>query len=316
MPAFYDSAAVEHLLDPPGCIAAVRDAMAAFSRTAVPQPLREIVALAPEKLFAVMPGMLAAPDGFGAKIISAYGDPARPGRSRHRGMVLLFDYDSGEIVAAGDAGAITEIRTAAASAVATDALAATDARSLGIFGTGTLARTHLLALPHVRPIERVVIWGRDPAAAQALAAWAATETGLTVIATDDPRDAARCDIVCTVTGSPQPVLLGEWVRPGTHVNIVGSSHAGPVEIDSALVVKSRYVADSRRSALAAAAEFLNAKAAGLIGDDHIVGEIGEVLNGTIAGRTDGNTITLYKSLGHVVQDLAALGYVHRKAIAA
>ncbi len=315
MPAFYDSEAIERLLDAAGCIASVGEAMAAFSASRAAQPLREIVEVAPAKLFAVMPGMLVDPEGFGAKVITAYGDPERPGRSKHRGLVLLFDRGSGEVVAVGEAGAITELRTAAATAVATGALARSDARTLGIFGTGMLARTHLKALPAVRSLERVTIWGRDHAAARALAAWAADETGLTVVATEDPREAAQCDILCTVTGSQVPILLGEWVRPGTHINIVGSSHAGPVEVDTTLVARSRYVADSRRSALAAAAEFLQAKAAGLIGDEHIVGEIGEVLNGSVIGRPDDAAITLYKSLGHIVQDLAALAYVHRKACA-
>ena len=125
--------------------------------------------------------------------------------------------------------------------------------------------------------------------------------------------ASAADVICTVTASPTPVLLGEWVRPGTHVNVVGSSHAGPVEIDHALVRMSRYIVDSRRSALAAAAEFLLAKQAGLIDDRHIVAEIGEVLLERIPGRTSPAQITVYKSLGHIVQDLAATTYLHARA---
>jgi ornithine cyclodeaminase len=128
--------------------------------------------------------------------------------------------------------------------------------------------------------------------------------------------AAEADVICTVTGSATPVLLGDWVRPGTHVNLVGSSVPGPVECDGALVARARYVADSRRSALAAAAEFLAAKQAGLVDDAHVVAEIGEVLLGRVSGRTSPEQVTVYKSLGHIVQDLAATAVVHRLATAA
>jgi len=309
---FYDAAAVHRLLDMPGCISAVRDAMARFSADGTPQPLRSITTIAPGKLFALMPGSLVAPQGMGAKVITAYAEPDRPGRSRHRGIVVLFDRDSGVPVALGDAEAITLIRTAAATAVATDALARPDARRAAIFGTGEQARSHVLAMAAVRPFEEIVVWGRSAAAAQALVAELAPKVAVPLRAEPDPRAAADADVICTVTGAATPILLDEWVRDGTHLNIVGSSHAGPVEIDSSLVARARYIADSRASALAAAAEFLVAKADGLIGDDHVRGEIGEVLNGAVAGREAAGQVTLYKSLGHIVQDLAALAYVDHK----
>jgi ornithine cyclodeaminase/alanine dehydrogenase-like protein (mu-crystallin family) len=128
-----------------------------------------------------------------------------------------------------------------------------------------------------------------------------------VVASPDARTAvAEADIVCTVSGAAEPILMGAWVRPGTHLNLVGSSRAGPTEVDNDLVVRSRFVADSREGVLAQGAEFLNAKAAGLIGDDHIVAEIGEVLAGRIEGRQSPDQITAYKSLGHIVQDLASV----------
>lgn len=301
----------------PGCISAVRQAMAQFSADGTPQPLRSITTIAPGKLFALMPGSLVAPQGMGAKVITAYSEPDRPGRSRHRGIVVLFDRDSGEPVALGDAEAITQIRTAAASAVATDALARPDARRAAIFGTGEQARSHVLAMAAIRPFDEILVWGRSAAAAEALVADLAGQVAVPLRAEPDPRAAATAaDVICTVTGAATPILLDEWVREGTHLNIVGSSHAGPVEIDSALVARARYIADSRASALAAAAEFLVARAEGLVGDDHIRGEIGEVLNGTLGGREAAGQVTLYKSLGHIVQDLAALTYVDSKALSA
>lgn len=116
---------------------------------------------------------------------------------------------------------------------------------------------------------------------------------------------AEADIICTVSSAYEPILKGEWVRPGTHVNVVGSSYAGPAEVDNDLVARSRFIVDSRESVLQQGAEFLRAKATGLIGDDHIVGEIGEVLTGKVEGRRSADEITIYKSLGHVVQDLAS-----------
>jgi len=198
--------------------------------------------------------------------------------------------------------------------VATDALARPDARRLTIIGAGAQARSHIEALRHVRDLEEVRIWARDVGKAQIFAAEMAGVTGLKVIAIDSAELACQgADIICTTTGASEPVLFRKWVEAGTHINIVGSSGAGPVEIDTDLVVASRYIADSRRSVLAAGAEFLIAKEAGLIGDDHIVAEIGEVLNGNSVGRQNDQDITLYKSLGHVVQDLCSAAYIHQKA---
>lgn len=317
MPTFFDAATIERELDYPGCIAAVRVAMTELSDAAVAQPLRQIAELSPGQMLAVMPGRLGGAAGFGAKVISVYGDPDRRGRSRHQGLVTLFDRATGAVEAIGEAGSITTIRTASASAVATDALARPDATTLGIFGSGELARAHISAIPLVRHIARIRIWARDRARADALARWAEQATGIEAAAHTDPREVAASDVLCTVTGSSTPILEGAWVRAGTHVNMVGSSYAGPVEVDTALVAAGRYIADSRASALAAAAELLVARAAGVVSDAHVVGEIGEVLLGRVAGRRSPDDITLYKSLGHIVQDLAALTYlVQRRAAVA
>ncbi|HEX5209455.1 MAG TPA: ornithine cyclodeaminase family protein [Steroidobacteraceae bacterium] len=311
---FYGPEEVRGLLDFEGCICAVRAAMTEFTADGKPQPLRSIFEIAPAKAFGMMPGMLAAPHGFGAKVLSVFADPAQPGRSAHRGVVVLFDRESGHLVCIADAGEVTEIRTAAASAVATDALARRDARTLAIFGCGAQAASHIRALVRVRKLDRILVWGRSMERAAGFAKQMEREVGVGVSAVADGREAAAAaDIICTVTGSRTPILLGEWVRPGTHVNAVGSSHPGPVEIDHSLVRMSRYIADSRRSALAAAAEFLLAKEAGLIDDSHIVAELGEVLLGRVAGRRTAEEITLYKSLGHIVQDLAAVSYLHSRA---
>ncbi|MFT4077548.1 MAG: ornithine cyclodeaminase family protein [Asticcacaulis sp.] len=316
----YGPADVVKWLDYPGCIDAVRAAMAAFSASEVPQPLRTIIPLAPLKVLALMPGFLL-PDGelgpFGGKIISVARNPENPGRSKHHGLVIVFDPETGELVCTADAGEVTEIRTAAASAVATDALARTDARFMTVFGAGAQARSHIEAIRHVRDLKHINVWARDFEKACLFAEEMAGMSGLAISPVASAEVACRgADIICTTTGSSEPILFRDWVEPGTHLNIVGSSGPGPVEVDNALVVASRYIADSRRSVLAAGAEFLVAKEAGLIGDEHIVAEIGEVLNGTADGRRDDQEITVYKSLGHVVQDLYSAAYIHQKAQAA
>ena len=298
------------LLDQRACIALMRDAMIGLSRGQVTATPRQILATG-KGLFGTMPGVTAS--GFGAKLLSVY--PVSPGRtSSHEGAVLLFEPEEGLSVAIVHAGAITALRTAAASAVATDVLARPDATRMAVLGTGHQARRHVHAIREVRPLSAVAIWGRDAAKSSACARRIADDTGIVTITADTPAHAvADADIVCTVTAAAEPILSAADVRPGTHLNVVGSSHGGPAEIDVALVAAARFVADHRPSVLAQGAEFLRAKAAGLVGDAHVVGEIGAILDGRLAGRRTADEITIYKSLGHIAQDLAAAWHVYARA---
>ena len=288
------------------CIPIVRDAMIAFSRGETRQLLRSIIPLADGRLFGVMPGAMGvARAPFGAKLISVFPENFALGIQSHQGLVILFDPENGAPVCVVHAGELTAIRTAAASAVATDALARKDARRLAILGYGEQAATHARAISKVRDLDSITIWGRSPERARAFAERIQAELSLPVTNAGTVEEAvAEADLICTVTSAAEPILKGAWVRPGTHLNLVGSSRAGPAEVDSDLVVRSRFIADSREGVLAQGAEFLRAKAAGLIGNDHIVAEIGQVLAGDIEGRRSPEEITVYKSLGHVVQDLA------------
>jgi ornithine cyclodeaminase len=288
------------------CIPLVRQAMIAFSRGETRQLLRSIIPLADGRLFGIMPGAMGERAVFGAKLISVFPDNFAKGLQSHQGVVVLFDGDSGAPVCVAHAGEITAIRTAAASAVATDALARAEASRLAILGYGEQAATHARAISRVRPISTLAVWGRDPGRAEAFSEAMSAELGVPALAAVSAKAAvAEADIVCTVTNAKEPILLGRWVRPGTHLNLVGSSFAGPVEVDDDLVAASRFIADSREGVLAQGAEFLRAKAAGRIDDSHVVGEIGQVLAGDLPGRQSADQITVYKSLGHVVQDLAA-----------
>jgi ornithine cyclodeaminase len=311
---FIDREEVARRLTYDVCIPLVRDAMVALSRGETKQVPRPIITLSEGRLFGIMPGAMGAHAPFGAKLISVFQQNFALGRQSHQGLVVLFDPETGAPVCVVHAGEITAIRTAAASAVATDALARADARRLAILGYGEQAATHAQAIGKVRNLESILVWGRSPERARAFTERMHAELGLPVAAAARPQEAvAQADIVCTVTAAAEPILQGRWVCPGTHLNLVGSSYAGPAEVDNDLVVRSRFIADSREAVLRQGAEFLRAKAAGLIDDSHIVAEIGQVLAGEIEGRRSAEEITVYKSLGHVVQDLASAWALYSQA---
>ena len=295
------------------CIPIVRDAMVAFSRGETKQLLRSIIPLSEGRLFGIMPGAMGGHAVFGAKLISVFHDNFAKGIQSHQGLVILFDPETGAPVCVAHAGEITAIRTAAASAVATDALARKDARRMALLGYGEQAATHARAIGKVRSLESIVVWGRSVERANFFAARMQAELGVPFTTAETVKEAvAEADIICTLTSAAEPILFGEMVRAGTHVNVVGSSHAGPAEVDNDLVLRSRFIVDSRESVLSQGAEFLRAKKARLVGDEHIVGEIGEVLIGKVEGRRSAEEITVYKSLGHVVQDLASAWALYRQ----
>ena len=287
------------------CIPLMREAMMALSSGRTRQRLREIIDLDGGRAFGVMPGAMDG-GGFGAKLISVF--PGAAGTPSHQGVVALFDAATGAPSAIIDASEVTGIRTSAASAAATDALARPEARTLAILGTGEQALRHAEAIRLVRDVDAILVWGRSREKAEALA----RRVGGRAVATAE--EAAReADIICTVSAAPEPVLLSAWVQDGTHVNAVGSSRLGPVEIDTALVARARFFADHSDGVLRQGAEFRRALDEGAIGEEHLLGEIGEVMAGTLSGRVSPDDVTLYKSLGSIVQDLAAGAFLVEKA---
>jgi len=282
----------------------MRQAMIDLSQGRVAQPLRQIIALPHGALFGMMPG--AAEETFGAKLISIYPNAPARGRSSHQGALLLFDPEGGAPVALVHAGALTAIRTAAASAAATDALARPDACVLALLGAGEQALTHARAIAEIRPLSMIRVWARRPEKAEALARRLATELAVTAIPLSSaPEAVAESDIVCTVTGASEPILAGAEVPAGAHVNLVGSGHAGAREVGDELIARGRLIVDHRESALRQAGEIVHALAAEAIDESHVRGEIGQVFGGELPGRTSPSEITLYKSLGSIAQDLAA-----------
>jgi ornithine cyclodeaminase len=311
-PRFIGREEIRSVLTFEACVPLMRDAMIAVSSGGINQPPRQILPLVSGKgVFGIMPGVIAD-DRFGAKLISAFQHAPGSSLPAHQGVVVLFDPLTGSPVCVLDAGEITRIRTAAASALATDVLARADARSLLVLGTGEQAEAHVRAISTVRPLSRIVLWGRNPERARHLADELARQDAISVEVADDlPSAAAEADIICTTTASAEPILAGAWLSDGAHVNIVGSSRLGPTEVDDDLVVRARYFADGRVNVLAQGTEFRRAVESGRIDDSHIAGEIGEVLAGKVEGRRSASEITAYKSLGSVAQDLWSGWHVYR-----
>jgi ornithine cyclodeaminase/alanine dehydrogenase-like protein (mu-crystallin family) len=305
---------VERLLPMAACIDVLADAMRAASGGAVSMPLRMFTPLADDSgSFGLMPGSTLDPPFFGAKVISLLpGNPAR-GLPMVQGYVSLFDHGTGRPVALIEGASVTAIRTAAASGLATRELARANARTHGLFGTGVQAVTHIDAVACARDIREVVVWGRDAEKTRRFAKEQSARVRADVRATDDPAEAAGCDVVSMVTAATQPVLKGEWLKPGCHVNLVGVHTPTAREADTSAITRSRVYVDLMESALNEAGDLLVPIGEGAIDERHILGEIGQVLAGAVPGRTDESDITLYKSLGIVAQDLFAAAHIYARA---
>ena len=307
---------VESLLTMPECITVMEEALAALARGEVHQPLRSIVRAEGAKGFlGLMPAYRGGANAaYALKEICLFpGNPAR-GLDTHLGAVLLHSGDTGELLAVINASAITAIRTAAVSAVATKLLARDDAHILAIIGAGVQARSHLAAIPHVRDVREIRVYSHTPAKAAALAE-AGQGTAAATVVVASVEDAVRgAGIIVTATSSHEPVLRREWIADGAHINAVGSSVASARELDSATVAASSLFVDRRESTLNESGDYLMALRDGAIaGPDHIRAELGEILIGRAAGRTSRDEITLFKSLGIAIEDLAAAQFLLEKA---
>lgn len=312
-----NQAEVRLLLPMAECMDVMSDALSALARGEALLPLRPIMWL-PDRsgALALMPSALASMNAMGVKVITVFpGNHGTPFDS-HQGAVLLFDSAHGRLLAVMDATEITAIRTAAVSGVATRVLARPDARSLALLGSGVQARTHLAAMLEARPVRSVRVWSRDAGHARRFAEHAARQYGIAVEPAASAEAAvAGAAIICTTTSSREPVLRGEWIAPGAHINAVGASIPAARELDTAAVVRSRLYVDRRESTLNEAGDFLIPRAEGAITDTHIVAELGEVLVGSAPGRGSGGEVTLFKSLGLAIEDLAAADHIYKQAVA-
>lgn len=306
---------VPALLPMAECVEAIERALIARARGEATLPVRQLMWL-PDRsgLLGLMPSYLGGPGIMGVKVISVI--PANHGSEldTHQGAVLLFETSRGRLLAVVDATSITEIRTAAASAVATRALAREDAGHLAILGSGVQAGSHVEAMRVVRDIRTVRVWDRAAERAEAFAKRESERHGIEIRAVRSAREAVEgADLICTVTAATEPVLEGAWLEPGAHVNAVGACFPTARELDTEAVLRCRFYVDTLEGALQEAGDFLIPKVAGEVGDDHIAGEIGDVLIGEVPGRRAPDEITVFESLGIGIYDLAAAERVWRNA---
>ncbi|MFD5732519.1 ornithine cyclodeaminase family protein [Streptomyces sioyaensis] len=317
----------EHL-PPATAVAAMREVMTAVSAGEVVQPVRTVLrsapapgaaAGAPAALFGSMPAQVpvAGERWFGIKSVVVNKENPRRGLPSHVGTVTVFSPDTGLPLAVLPASVITELRTAAVSAVATDALAAPDARVLAVLGAGDQAYAHLAPQLAVRPFERVTVWNRTPEKAAAFARWAENTFGVEAIPCASLHEATRgAQVICTTTASSTPLLDPAAVDAGAHINAVGACQPGARELSSELVAAAAVFLDERAAAMAEASELLEPGKEGLLDPArHPRGELGAVLGGTVAGRSGGDEITAYLSLGLAAQDVAAAVAVVRSVAA-
>jgi len=307
---------VPSLLPMEACIDVMAEALKTTSRGEAVLPLRSMMWL-PDRsgLLGLMPAYLGDPRVMGLKVVSVFPGNHGTEYDSHQGLVLLFEVAHGALLAVIDATSITAIRTAAVSGAATRLLSREDASDLAILGSGVQARTHLEAMRAVRPLRRIRVWSRDPGHARAFAARESEGSGTAVETSATAREAVEgADLICTVTASRDPVLQGDWIRAGAHINAAGACFPTARELDTRAVVRSRLYVDRRASALQEAGDVIMPRDEGAIGEDHIVGELGEALLGRVPGRRSKDEITLFKSLGIAVEDLAAAHFVYRAAL--
>jgi ornithine cyclodeaminase/alanine dehydrogenase-like protein (mu-crystallin family) len=306
---------IEDLMPVSRCIELMEGALRNLSEGRVVLPLRQVL-IKPDKTGALgsMPVIDDAAGAMAVKVISVFQGNAAKGLESHQGVVILFDGTDGRVLAILDAGAITAIRTAAASGLATRLLARRDAGDLAILGSGVQARTHLAAMMAARKIRRVRIWSPNQDHARAFAERESERHKHSIeVATSAKEAVAGADLICTVTASRTPVLEGEWIGPGTHINAVGSSLPTTRELDSKAVAGARLFADRAESVLHESGDFLMPLREGLFGESHLLGELGDLILKSIQGRIDKSDITLFKSLGIAVEDLASANFLYQQA---
>jgi ornithine cyclodeaminase len=313
-PLFVNKEKIASLLPMKECIEVMEKMFRSLASGEIVQPLRSLMWL-PGKtgLLGMMPGYASVPGVMGIKVISVFHANREAGLPSHQGVVMLFDAKHGQPLMLFDAGEITAIRTAAASAVATKLLSRKNSSTLAMIGSGEQAARHIEAMRLVRKIKQVNIWSRSEANAKELAEKVSSKYNIPAQVTKNAKEAVEhADIICTVTSSKEPVVMGDWIAAGTHINAVGSSTPATRELDTAAIVKSKLFTDSYESVFNEAGDFLIPKNEGAVTDDHVKAEIGEVLSGTKKGREKDEEITVFKSLGIAAEDIFSAWHIYEK----
>jgi alanine dehydrogenase len=315
MPLLLSEEDVRIVLSMDDLIGAMRSALEQFSARAVAQPLRTVLEVGLQKaVFGVMPAFIRNPPALGAKLVTVFSSNTGAGLPTHLATILLFDSMTGELMAIMDGRFITEARTAAVSAISTDLLARKAAGVLAVIGSGVQARSHVDAIRRVRDVHAVRAWSPNQDHLAGFVREMQPRTGANVTACTSVRDAVDgADIVVLATSAREPVVRSEWIGDGTHICAVGACRPGEREMDTALVARGRLFVDSRTGALAEAGDVLLPMREGAFDETHIAGELGEVSSGTVPGRRSETEVTIFKSLGMAVEDVAAAHLAYEKA---
>lgn len=317
MPLLLDERAVRSVLTMPDLIGSMRVALADYSGGRAQQPLRTVLELGDKRsFFGIMPASLADPRAVGTKLVTVFPSNHEKGLPSHLATIVLLDPDTGALLALLDGRYITEARTAAVSAVSADLLAVPDASTLAILGSGMQAHSHLEALACVRRLADVRVWSPTESHRAAFVRDVSRD-GLRIRAAASARDAVDgADLIVVATASATPVLESGWVPDGSHICAIGACRPTHRELQAALVARSRVFVDSTVGALAEAGDIVMAIQEGAIAPEHIAGELGALVSGTVAGRQVPGQVTLFKSLGMAVEDVAAARLAYTRASAA
>jgi alanine dehydrogenase len=298
----------------PDLIESMRAVLAEYSAGRAQQPLRTVLELGEGRsFFGIMPASLGEPRAVGTKLVTVFPSNHEKGLPSHLATIVLLDPDSGGLLGLLDGRYITEARTAAVSAVSADVLALPGAGTLAIIGSGVQARSHLEALASVRRLSEVRVWSPTESHRAAFVR-AASRDGLrirTAVSAQEAVDGA--DLIVVATASTEPVLESAWVADGAHICAVGACRPTHRELDAALVARSRLFVDSTIGALAEAGDVVLAIRDGAITATHIAGELGALVSGAVQGRQSPGQVTLFKSLGMAVEDVAAAGLAYTRA---
>lgn len=315
MPILLTEADVKALVTMDDLIETMEGALAEFSSRQVEQPLRTVLQVGSRKsFFGVMPASIPSRAALGTKLVTVFASNTERGLPTHLATIVLLDPDTGALRALVDGRYITEARTAAASAVSVKHLAKKDAGVLAVLGSGVQARSHLEAIDRVRSLSEVRVWSRTAANCETFVREMEAHTSADLHSAASAEEAVRgADIIVLVTAAREPVVRNEWIADGAHVCAVGACRPDQREMDAALVARGLVYVDSREGALAEAGDIVLAIQDGAISQSHITGELGELVAGRCKGRTSDEQVTIFKSLGMAVEDVAAAQLVYERA---
>lgn len=315
MPLLLSEKDIQSLLSMDDLIDAMQVALVQFSSGKVRQPLRTVLEVgAQQSVYAVMPAFIADPPALGTKLVTVFPRNAEVGLPSHLASIVLLDPSTGALLAVMDGRFITEARTAAVSAVSTRLLALEDAGTLAIIGSGVQARSHLEALRLVRSLRQVRVWSPNEDRRRLFALEMEPHAGAPIIAAASPREAIDgADLIVLATAAREPVILSEWVRDGAHICAVGACRPDQREMETALVQRARVFVDSRTGAMAEAGDLVLPMKERAFTAEHIAGELGELAAGRVPGRQSPTQVTLFKSLGMAVEDVAAAHLAYERA---